>query len=190
MDSAPKGLDIIRLSDQKNIDKWAMVVRGLNSDTATVIATFRILNRCLRIGQTDTDKLFEAIVKPTSISHHMLILLKLMEVSGYYLCKPGRRTTGTRKPISIWAGPSGRQENLKRCYDLQQWRQHLGHEPMQSNPFHITTTSYTSTMSTNTTYGGLLGFKSIWRTGGAYCGGNRLCWRYQKLTELVTSYFK
>ena len=49
MDKEVGGLNIIRLSDQINIDKWAMMIRGLYSDSATAVATLGILNRCLRI---------------------------------------------------------------------------------------------------------------------------------------------
>ena len=71
------GLGITRLSDQINIDKWAMMVRGLYSDQFTSTATLGILNRSLRIGQTDTDHGYEAIVKPAGIPHQMRSLIEL-----------------------------------------------------------------------------------------------------------------
>ena len=63
------GLGITRLSDQINIDKWTMMVRGLYSDRFTRTATLGILTRSLRIGQTDTDYGYEAIVQPSGIPH-------------------------------------------------------------------------------------------------------------------------
>jgi hypothetical protein len=85
-------MGIMRLSDQINIDKWAMLVRGLYSDKDTSMATQGILQRSLRIGQTDTDVGFEAIAKPSNIPQHLRSLLELMEESGYYLRKAGNST--------------------------------------------------------------------------------------------------
>jgi len=72
------GLGITRLSDQINIDKWAMMVRGLYSDRFTRTATLGILNRSLRIKQTDTDHGYEAIVQPAEIPNQMRSLIMLM----------------------------------------------------------------------------------------------------------------
>jgi len=89
------GMGIPRLSDQINVDKWAMMVRCIYSDAATSTATLGILNRCLRMGQTDTDTGCEATVQPTNIPHHMTRLLELKEESGYYLRRSGAFTEGT-----------------------------------------------------------------------------------------------
>ena len=77
------GMGITRLSDQINIDKWAMMVRGLYSDTSTTMATVGILNRSLRIGKTDTDTGYQAIVRPTTVPQHLRSLLGLLDEFGY-----------------------------------------------------------------------------------------------------------
>jgi len=88
-------LGITRLSDQINIDKWAMMIRGLYSDRFTRTATLGILNRSLRIGQTDTDHGYEAIVQPTGVPQQMRSLIELMDESGYQLRRAGKNTIGT-----------------------------------------------------------------------------------------------
>jgi len=65
------GMGITRLSDQINIEKWAMLVCGLYSDNDKSMATQGILQRSLQIGQTDTDVGFETIAKPTNIPQHL-----------------------------------------------------------------------------------------------------------------------
>lgn len=41
------------------------MARGLLADAPTVIATWGLLNRSLRIGQTDTDRGYETIARTT-----------------------------------------------------------------------------------------------------------------------------
>jgi exonuclease III len=89
------GLGITRLSDQINIDKWAMLVRGLYSDKATITATLGILNRSLRIGRTDTDRGYQALARPTNIPQHLRSLIELMDEMGYSLRRSGLETAGT-----------------------------------------------------------------------------------------------
>jgi len=86
------GLGITRLFDQINIDKWAMMVRGLYSDRFTHTATLGTLNRSLRVGQTHTDHGYEAIVKPAGIPHQVRSLIELMDESGYQLRRAGKDT--------------------------------------------------------------------------------------------------
>ena len=86
------GLGITRLSDQINIDKWTMIIRGLYSDQLTRTATLGILNRSLRIGQTDTDHGYEAMVRPTGVPQQLRSLIELMEESGYRLRRSGKST--------------------------------------------------------------------------------------------------
>ena len=69
--------------------------RAIYSDIPTATATLGILNRCLRIGQTDTVGGHEAIAKPMPIPYHMRSLLELMAESGYFLRRSGRATSGT-----------------------------------------------------------------------------------------------
>jgi len=95
------GLGITRLSDQINIDKWAMMVRGLYSDQFTRTATLGILNRSLRIGQTDTDHGYEAIVKPAGIPHQMRSLIELMDESGYQLRRSGKNTMSSLSKLVL-----------------------------------------------------------------------------------------
>jgi len=83
------GLGIMRLSDQINIDKWAMLVCGLYSDNDTSMATQGILQRSLHIGQTDTDVGFEAIARPTDIQQQLQSLHELMEEAGSVPCVVG-----------------------------------------------------------------------------------------------------
>jgi exonuclease III len=95
------GLGIARLSDQINIDKWTMLIRGLYSDHATCSATKGILNRCLRIGQTDTDYGYEAMVQPAGVPQLMRSLIELMDESGYQLRRSGQDTTGSPSQLII-----------------------------------------------------------------------------------------
>jgi exonuclease III len=95
------GLGITRLSDQINIDKWAMMVRGLYSDRFTRTATLGILNRSLRIGQTDTDHGYEAVVKPAGIPHQMRSLIEIMDESGYQLRRSGKNTLSSPSKLVL-----------------------------------------------------------------------------------------
>ena len=61
MDQDVGGMGITRMSDQINIDKWTMLMRGLHSDSQTSRAAQSLLQRSLRIGRTDTDMGYEAI---------------------------------------------------------------------------------------------------------------------------------
>ena len=100
--------------DQINIDKWAMMVRGFYSDSATSVATLGILNRCLRIGKPDTDMGLEAIVQPINIPYHIRSLLELMDESGYCLHRAGLSTAGTSsQPISELNLPDNKALNMK-----------------------------------------------------------------------------
>jgi len=111
LDSAPNaalhmseevgGLRITRLSDQINIDKWAMLIRGLYSNQPTRTATLRILNPSFRIGQTDTDYGYEAIVQHSGIPHQMRGLIELMEESGYQLRRAGKNTMATSSKLVL-----------------------------------------------------------------------------------------
>jgi len=70
-----------------------MMVRGLYSDQFTSTATLGILNRSLRIEQTDTDHGYEAIIKPAGIPHQMRSLIEIMDETGYQLRRAGKDTT-------------------------------------------------------------------------------------------------
>jgi len=89
------GLGVTRLSDQINIDKWAMTVRGLYSDRLTLTAMLGIPNHSLRIEQIDSDHGYEAIVQPAGIPHQMRSLIELMEESGCQLRRSGKNTMST-----------------------------------------------------------------------------------------------
>ena len=72
------GVGIPRLSDQINIDKWTMLLRGLHSDSNTARAAQSLLQRSLRIGRTDTDIGYEAIAIPTETPQLLKSLLETM----------------------------------------------------------------------------------------------------------------
>jgi hypothetical protein len=95
------GLGITRLSDQINIDKWAMMIRGLYSDRFTRTATLGILNRSLRIGQTDTDHGYEATVRPTGVPQQIRSLIELMDESGYQLRRSGKSTMSSPSKLVL-----------------------------------------------------------------------------------------
>ena len=83
------GIGLRRLSDQINLDKWAMLTRGLYSDRETVVATNSLLLRSLRISQTDTDIGHAATTKPSEVSHMLRSLVEAMAPAGYCLRKSG-----------------------------------------------------------------------------------------------------
>ena len=89
------GTGIPRLSDQINIDKWAMLTRGLHSDMQTARAAQSLLQRSLRIGRTDTDTGYEAIARPTHIPQLLRSLLEAMGEAGYSLRRAGLSTHNT-----------------------------------------------------------------------------------------------
>ena len=95
MDQDVGGMGITRMSDQINIDKWTMLMRGLHSDSQTSRAAQSLLQRSLRIGRTDTNMGYEAIVRPTHIPQLLRSLLEVMEESGYSLRKAGLSTHNT-----------------------------------------------------------------------------------------------
>ena len=66
------GIGLARLSSQNITDKFAMLHRGLQSDPNTRQAG--LLERCLKIGLTDTDPGFEAVVSITDIPHALFFL--------------------------------------------------------------------------------------------------------------------
>jgi len=59
------------------------------------MATQGIFQRSLRIGKTDTDIGFEAIVRPTNIPQHLRSLLELIEEADYYLRKEENNKVNT-----------------------------------------------------------------------------------------------
>jgi len=64
-------------------------------------ATLGILIRSLRIGQTDTDHVYEAIVQPAGIPHQMRSLIELMDETGYQLRRSGKDTTNTPSKLVL-----------------------------------------------------------------------------------------
>jgi len=78
-----------------------MMVRGLYSDRFTRTATLGILNRSVRIGQTDTDHGYEAVVKPAGIPHQMRSLIEIMDESGYQLRRSGKSTLSTPSKLVL-----------------------------------------------------------------------------------------
>ena len=78
-----------------------MMVRGLYSDRFTFTATLGILNRSLRIGQTDTDHGYESIVKPAGIPHQMRSLVELMDETGYQLRRSGKNTMSSLSKLVL-----------------------------------------------------------------------------------------
>jgi hypothetical protein len=86
---------IPRLSDQINIDKWTMLLRGLPSDSNTARAAQSLLHRSLRIGRTDNDVGYEAIAIPTETPQLLKSLLETMGEAGYQLRKSGLTTNDT-----------------------------------------------------------------------------------------------
>jgi len=78
-----------------------MMVRGLYSDQHACTATLGILNRSLRIGQTDTDHGYEAIIKPSGIPHLMRSLIEIMDETGYQLRRAGKDTTNSPSKLVL-----------------------------------------------------------------------------------------
>ena len=95
MPSDVGGIGLCRISDQINLDKWATLMRGIHSDHHTSIAARSLLNRCLRIGQTDTDIGYEAVAKPTKIPQLLRSLVEAMATTGHFLRRGGISTQHT-----------------------------------------------------------------------------------------------
>ena len=86
------GMGLARLSTQIILDKFAMLHRGLHSDPNTRQATTGLLERSLRMGLTDTDLGFEAVVSVTDIPHALLFLLEACQEANLSLRRGGLST--------------------------------------------------------------------------------------------------
>ena len=89
------GMGLTRLSDQIILDKYAMLHRGLHSDSHTRQATNGLMERSLRIGLSDTEPGFEATVAPTTIPHTLLYLLEACRAANLRLRRGGLTTSHT-----------------------------------------------------------------------------------------------
>jgi hypothetical protein len=89
------GMGLRRLSDQIILDKFTMLHRGLHSDLHSYVATAGLMDRSLRIGQTDTDLGYEAVISPQNVPHLLLPLLEAGNEANLFLRRGGLPTINT-----------------------------------------------------------------------------------------------
>ena len=89
------GMGLTRLSDQILLDKFAMLHRGLHSDSQTRQAIMGLLERSLRISQTDTDPGYAALISVQNVPHMLLPLLEAGREANLSIRRGGHPTDHT-----------------------------------------------------------------------------------------------